>query len=189
MPSRTSLTSRVSRLTTGPVPSVGSDDCPSRYIWRWIWRRSVVATSQAASARIERRYCATRQSGYQEQTRGERQHGRQRADVVPERRHAAQKPQYRPWRPARWSGFELVRLAATIGNSPVSAKSVYSWSTPGGLMTRPIWEALSPAHAMDIAASPLRTDERRVSKPPTHKSSQDQQGMERPPAPGSSARA
>ena len=35
-PSRTSLTSRVKMLTTGPIPSVGSDDWPSRYIWRWI---------------------------------------------------------------------------------------------------------------------------------------------------------
>ena len=40
-PSRTSLTSRVKRLTTGPVPSVGRLDWPSRYIWRWICRRSV----------------------------------------------------------------------------------------------------------------------------------------------------
>ncbi len=45
-----SLTSRVQRLITGPTPSVGSDDWPSRYIWRWICRRSAVATSVAAAA-------------------------------------------------------------------------------------------------------------------------------------------
>ncbi len=39
-----SLTSRVHRLITGPTPSVGSDDWPSRYIWRWICRRRVAAT-------------------------------------------------------------------------------------------------------------------------------------------------
>ncbi len=69
--SRTSLTSRVKRLTTGPVPSVGSDDWPSRYIWRWICRRSAVADGTTASASTERRNCATRQSD-QEQSRGQR---------------------------------------------------------------------------------------------------------------------
>ncbi len=54
-PSRMSLTSRVQRLITGPVPSVGSDDWPSRYIWRWICRRSEVATSLAADAMVRLR--------------------------------------------------------------------------------------------------------------------------------------
>ena len=71
-----SLTSRVNRLTTGPVPSVGSDDWPSRYIWRWIWRRSAVATSLAASAITARRDCATRQSA-SSSARPDGQQGRQ----------------------------------------------------------------------------------------------------------------
>ena len=54
-----SLTSRVQRLITGPTPSVGSDDWPSRYIWRWICRRSAVATSVAARATTVRRQIET----------------------------------------------------------------------------------------------------------------------------------
>ena len=60
-PSRTSLTSRVDRLTTGPSPRSGSDDCPSRYIWRWIWRRSDVATSVATVATTRRGAVAPRE--------------------------------------------------------------------------------------------------------------------------------
>ncbi len=57
-PSRMSLTSRVHKLITGPTPSVGSDDWPSRYIWRWICRRNAAATSVAARAITVRRQIA-----------------------------------------------------------------------------------------------------------------------------------
>ena len=40
-------------------PSVGSDDWPSRYIWRWIWRRRAVATDVEASARVAFRTWST----------------------------------------------------------------------------------------------------------------------------------
>ena len=91
-----SLTSRVQRLITGPTPSVGSDDWPSRYIWRWIWRRSVVATSVAARAMTCRRQTETISDQDQEQIRPDRQQGRQRPRLFRSVGRTADQPDQRP---------------------------------------------------------------------------------------------
>ena len=100
--SRMSLTSRENRFTTGPVPSVGSDDWPSRYIWRWIWRRNAVASGADRLGQDRTPELGDQAQG-QEQDQARGQQGRQGADVVPQRRDPADHPLQHPGtRAVRW---------------------------------------------------------------------------------------
>ena len=81
-PSRMSLTSRVNRLTTGPVPSVGSDDWPSRYIWRWIWLPEGRGHSLAASAIARPARLGDHAERQQQDRQPDGQQRRQRPEVV-----------------------------------------------------------------------------------------------------------
>ena len=116
-----SLTSRVHRLMTGPIPSVGSDDWPSRYIWRWICRRS--DGRDVGRDRGHDPSPPDRHQRDQARCRPSPSASRvvERAQVVAQRRQDRRRSAPGPRAPTRWTGLSLSRLSAISGKIPVSS--------------------------------------------------------------------